>query len=85
MYLDSWTLSTHFKAALGQLLINGPRPAQLIPTIVMLSCHNAASNVHYHMGVGRHDVINLMYVPLTALNTSVDPTAIVSSKHMPMN
>ena len=36
-------------------------------------------------GVGRHNVSNLIYVPLTALNASADPTAIVCSNHVPMN
>ena len=60
-------------------------PAQLIPTIVSLSHHNALANVHYTKSIGRHNVSNLMYVPLTALNASADPTAIVCNNHVPMN
>ena len=52
---------------------------------MLLSCHNAAENVHYPNGVCRHNVSNLIYVPLTALNASVDPTVIVCSNHVPMN
>lgn len=58
---------------------------QLIPTIVSPSCHNAADNVHYHRGVGRHNASNLIYVPLTALNASVDPAATLCSNHGPVN
>ena len=57
-------------------------PAQLIPTIVTLSCHNAEANVYYTRGIGRHNVSNLIDVPLTA---SADPTAIVCCNHVPMN
>ena len=49
------------------------------------SCHNASANVHYPRGVGRHNVSNLIYVPLTALNASADPTAVVCSNHVSMN
>ena len=52
---------------------------------MLLSCHNASANVHYTRGVGRHNVSNLMYVPLTSLNDSAGPTAIVNSNHVPMN
>jgi hypothetical protein len=80
-HLHSWILSQHYKAALRQLLINDPGPAQLIPTIV-ISCHSASANVHYTRGVGRHNVSNIIYVPLTALNASADPTASVCSNHV---
>jgi hypothetical protein len=63
----SWLQDMHFKAALRQWLVNDPRTAQLIPTIVSLSCHNAAANVHYPRG---HNVINLIVVPLTSLETN---------------
>ena len=56
-----------------------PSPADLITTIVSLSCHNAPAKV-----VGRHNVSNLIYVPLTVLNASADSTAIVCN-YMPMN
>ena len=49
------------------------------------SHHNAASNVHDLKGIGKRNVSNLIYVPLIALNTSVYPTAIVSSNHKPIN
>ena len=52
---------------------------------MLLSFYNASANVHYPRSVGRHNVSNLMYVPLTALNASADPTAIVCSNHVPMN
>ena len=74
-----------FQGCIEILIINELRPAQLIPTIATMSRHNAASNVHYPMGVGRHNISILMYVPLIALNTSVDLTAIVYSNHEPMN
>ena len=61
--------------------INDPRPDQLIPTIVTMSRHNAASNVHDLKGIDTHNVSNLIYVPIIAPNTSVYPTAIVSSNH----
>ena len=35
--------------------------------------------------VGRHNIRNLIDVPFTALNASVDPTATVCSNHVPMN
>ena len=76
-------LAPGLKAALKQLRFNDPRPTQLIPTIVKMNCHNAASNVHYPRGIGKK--CNLMYVPLIAPNTSVYPTAIVCSNHEPMN
>jgi hypothetical protein len=66
-------------------MVNDPRPDQLIPTIVTMSRHNAASNVHYPRGIGKHNVSNLIYVPLIAPNTSVYPTAIVISNHAPIN
>jgi adenine deaminase len=50
-----------------------------------MSRHNAASNVHDLRGIGKHNVSNLIYVPLIAPNTSVYPTAIVSSNHEPIN
>ena len=84
-HLGFWTLSHHYKAALRQLLINDPSPAQLIHTLVSLSCHNTSANVHYPRGVGRHNVNNFIDVSLTALNTSSDPTAIVCSDHVPLN
>ena len=62
-------------------MVNDPRPDQLIPTVVTMSRHNAASNVHYPRGIGKHNVSHLSYVPLNASNTSVYPTAIVSSNH----
>ena len=62
-------LDSHLKAALKQWLANDPRPAQLIPTIVTMSRHNAASNVHDLRGVVKHNVSNLIYVPLIAPNT----------------
>ena len=37
------------------------------------------------MGIGRHNVSNLLYVPLSALNACDDPTAIVCSNHVSMN
>ena len=83
--LGSWILSQHYKAALRQWLINDPSPAHLIPTIVTQSCHNASENVHYTRGIGRHNVSYLMYIHLTALNASADPTTIVCSNHVPMN
>ena len=67
----------NFKAALKQWLVNDPRPAQLIPTIVTTSHHNDASNVHDIKGIGKLNVSNLIYVPLIALNKSVYATAIV--------
>ena len=36
-------------------------------------------------GASVHNVSNLMYVPLTGLNASADPTAIVCSNHVSMN
>ena len=84
-HLCSWIISQHYKAVLRQRLINDPSPAHLIPTIVALSCHNASANEHFPRGAGRHNVSNLMYVPLTALNATADPTAIVCSNHVPMN
>ena len=42
-------------------------------------------NVHYPSCIGRHNVSNLIYVPLTALNASADPTAIVCSYHVHMS
>ena len=42
---------------------------------------NAASNVHDLRGFGKHNVSHLIYVPLIAPNTYVNPTAIVSSNH----
>jgi hypothetical protein len=52
---------------------------------VTISHHNAASNVRDLRGIGKHNVSNLIYVPLIAPNTSVYPTAIVSSNHEPIN
>ena len=78
-------LSQHYKAALRQWLINDPNPAQLIPTVVSLSCHNASANIHYPRGVGRHSVNNLINVHLTALKASADPIAIVCSDHVHMS
>jgi hypothetical protein len=52
---------------------------------VPLSCHNASANVHYASGVERHNVSNLIDVPLTALNASADPTGFVCGNHVPMN
>jgi hypothetical protein len=49
-----------------------------------MSRHNAASNVHDVRGIGKHNVSHLIYVPLIALNTSVYPTANVSSNHEPI-
>jgi hypothetical protein len=72
-HFGSWILSQHYKAALRQLLINDPSPGQLIPTSVSLSCYNSSANVHYPRGIGRHNVSNLIYVPLTSLNASADP------------
>lgn len=62
-----------------------PNPTQIIPTIVSLSCHNTKANVHYHRGVGRHNVSNLIYVPLSPVIASVNPAAIVYSNHVSMN
>ena len=84
-HLCSWILSPHYKAALRQGFINDRSPAQLIPNIVSLSGHNASANVQYPMGVGRHNMSNLIYVYLTAIIASADPTAIVCSNHVPMN
>ena len=39
---NTHTHSTHTQ----KWLVNDTRPAQLIPTVVTMSCHNAASNVH---------------------------------------
>jgi hypothetical protein len=64
--------------------MNNPSPAELIPIIVSLS-QNALANVPYTRGIGRHNVSNLIYVPLTALNASADPIAIVRSNHVPLN
>ena len=50
-----------------------------------MGCHNAASNVHYPRGVGRHNVSNLIYVPLIAMYTFVNPTAIGCTNHERMN
>ena len=50
-----------------------------------MSRHNAASNVHDLRGIGKHNVSHLIYVLLIAPNTSVYPTAIVSSNHEPIN
>ena len=44
-HLGSWILSQHYSSALRQWLINDPSTAQLLPTIVLLSCHNASANV----------------------------------------
>jgi hypothetical protein len=52
---------------LRRWLINDPSPPQLIPTIVTHSCHNASANVQYIRGVSRHNISNLIYVPLTAV------------------
>jgi hypothetical protein len=52
---------------------------------VLLSCHSSPANVHYPMGIGRHNLSNLIYVPVTALNVSNDPTVIVQSNHVPIN
>ena len=49
---------------------------------MLLSCHNASANVHYPRGVGRCNVSDLIYVPLTSLNVSADPIAIVCSNHV---
>jgi hypothetical protein len=84
-HLGAWTLSTHFKAALKQWLVNSSRLAQLFLTIVTMSRLNAASNVHDLRGIGKHNVSHLIYVPLIAPNTSVYPTAIVSSNHELIN
>jgi adenine deaminase len=40
---------------------------------------------HDFRGIGKHNINNLIYVPLIALNTSVYPTAVVSSNHEPIN
>jgi hypothetical protein len=50
-----------------------------------MSRHNAASNIHDLRGIGKRNVCHLIYVPLIAPNTSVYPTAIVSSNHEPIN
>ena len=49
-----------------------------------MSRHYAASNVHDLRGIGKDNVSTLINVPLIAPNTSVYPTAIVSSNHEPL-
>ena len=39
--------------------------------------HNASANVHFTRSVSRHNISNIICVPLTALKASADPTAIV--------
>jgi hypothetical protein len=63
--LGSWILS---QAALGRvktMTYQLPSPAQLIPTIVMQSCHNVSANVHYPRDVGIYNVSNLICVTLS--------------------
>ena len=55
------------------------------PTVMTMSRHNAASNVHDPRGIGKHNVSNLIDVPLIAPNTSVYPTAVACSNHVPTN
>ena len=82
--LGCWPMLTCFRWN-NDLSMTQDKAQLIIPTIVTMSRHNAASNVHYPRGFGRHNVSSLIYVPLTALNTSVDRTVIVCSNNEPIN